>query len=184
MEENRSASAAPPRQKVSSFRIMAALMVAAPLFMGAVIRHFVPQAIILWASALILGIPVFAVIVFAIYRKISPSRAGSSSPAKAQPKRSLYWYANQSERWRQSLSVLMIITIGAISGMLTIGGLILMVVSTSFMAFVTWLTPTISFLVVLTISIVMAFAGAAGLGPRLILLTTGRMPMGKGKRRA
>ncbi|MEO7053990.1 MAG: hypothetical protein ABI191_03360 [Rhizomicrobium sp.] len=185
MKKINSKSTATSGQGVSSFRIIAALAVAAPLIAGPIVRHLVPQAVILTASAIILGVPTFVVIAFVIYRKFSGPRTRiSQSQTEPQPKKSLAWYAAQSERWRQSLAVLMIIVIGALCALLTVGGTILMAVSTSFMAFVMWLTPTIGLLVVLTVSIFLAFGGAASLGPRLIRLTTGRMPLGNGKTRA
>lgn len=167
-------------ERTNSFRIVAALILPAFWIAHVVLKHVVGLPALLTAYAIILSVPLLAVIAFAALRWISgKSRVGAPDDPRPHSKKDLYWYAAQSERWRQSLTALILIVILSLCLLLVAAGFLLMTLNKGFDSLILWLTPGMGFLIALTLAIALTFAGAALLGRRLIRITTGRMPFAR-----
>ncbi|MES2294580.1 MAG: hypothetical protein V4527_14860 [Pseudomonadota bacterium] len=132
----------------------------------------------LWGMVLLFIAFIPLLIAFAIAKVRRPTKAISNIEAPSA-KKTILFYALLNDRWRTSLTVFILLAWFGLSGIILAIAYFLTISNAAFARLATTLGTTLDGLILGTVSLIVVFAIAAWLGPRLIKLTTGRMPMGR-----
>lgn len=160
----------------SKLRVIAVALVALPTVGIVALRHlpFIWLEV-LWA--VVLG-PIVVIVTAAYFKAwLFPKKAS----VILAPHRDMLAWKLLNERWRQSLTTGILVTIVVIALLLWIGGIVLRELSPPFNEWAGRNGETLGLLLIVAVSTGVTFLGAASLGRRLIRMTTGRMPLGATK---
>jgi amino acid transporter len=162
-------------------RLFAAGLFVIGMFGSVILRHISRDGsnnVLLWINAIIF-IPIGIVCAVAIVRPYFFPKQETSRTSSVLPRRDGLSWAMLADRWRNNLTISILGIIVLIAAVLSFFCLWLQSRSVAIGELMQKLPPGIGLLIVVAISTVATFIGAALLGPKLVKYVTGRMPMGK-----